>query len=333
MLVREMSTVCNLVQCSKADGPIQLKSSGRSIVAHSLPIQRNEHFGRSSPVPRKHPSGTTLCESQYLVLSGQLSARSEGSVACVVTISAESCADSRQIALSPAFRALDPHDLPRGLRRQPEKSHSRLHFRALDTHDLGAYIALSPTFRALDTQDLRRVGRTPESHSRLHFAHSTRTISAEGCAGTCELHSRLHFARHARSPQRVAISRKEMFFHQDISRSCHPASVNVSVCPSVRVEVLVFKGIGIHGPGSKQPKFPFHQVLPPALHSAMRLCRQSALSSKVQAEEKQHIEGHMSLTKEGNLSSPSDTESGRQMPVSNGERALQTCKNQQCENL
>ena len=53
-----MSTVCNLVQCSKAAGPIQLKSAGRSIV--------------SSPVPRKQPSGMTLCRSRrffYLVLS------------------------------------------------------------------------------------------------------------------------------------------------------------------------------------------------------------------------------------------------------------------------
>ena len=31
--VREMSTVCNLVQCSKAAGPIQLKSAGRSIIS------------------------------------------------------------------------------------------------------------------------------------------------------------------------------------------------------------------------------------------------------------------------------------------------------------
>ena len=41
----------------------------------------------------------------------------------------------------------------------------------------------SPAFRVLDTHDLRRVARAPDkSHSRLHFAHSTRTISAEGCA-------------------------------------------------------------------------------------------------------------------------------------------------------
>ena len=90
---------------------------------------------------------------------------------------------------SPAFRALDTHDLRRGLRghrtnrtlacisrtrharspqrvvRAPDKSHSRLHF--AHRH------ARSP----------HRVARAwDKSHSRLHFAHSTRTISAEGCA-------------------------------------------------------------------------------------------------------------------------------------------------------
>ena len=112
------------------------------------------------------------------------------------------------------FRALNTHDLRRGLRahRTPDKSHSRLHF-AHSTRTISAegcpragQIALSPAFRALDTHDLRRglrahrtnrtlacisrtrharspqrVARTPDqSHSRLHFAHSTRTISAEG---------------------------------------------------------------------------------------------------------------------------------------------------------
>ena len=34
----------------------------------------------------------------------------------------------------------------------------------------------------------QRVARAPgESHSRLHFAHSTRTISAEGCAGSRQI--------------------------------------------------------------------------------------------------------------------------------------------------
>ena len=159
------------------------------------------------------------------------------------TISAEGCAHSRQIALSPAFRALDMHDLRRGLRAQPAnrtlacisrtrharspqrvartagKSHSRLHF-AHSTRTISAegcarrrQIALSPAFRALDTHDLRRGlraqpanrtlacisrtrhARSPQrveraagkSHSRLHFAHSTRTISAEGCARTGQI--------------------------------------------------------------------------------------------------------------------------------------------------
>ena len=216
------------------------------------------------------------------------------------TISAEGCARSRQIALSPAFRALDTHDLRRGLRaldthdlrrglraqpanrtlacisrtrharspqrvaRGPDKSPSRLHF-AHSTRTISAEgcartgrIALSPAFRALDTHDLRRglradrtnrtlacisrtrharspqrVARGPDkSHSRLHFAHSARTISAEGCAHSWQIalspafraldtHDlrrglRAHPAnrtlacisrtRHARSPQRVALS-------------------------------------------------------------------------------------------------------------------------------
>ena len=202
------------------------------------------------------------------------------------TISAEGCAGSRQIALSPAFRALDTHDLRRGLRGQPanrtlacvsrtrharspqrvargpDTSHSRLHFahstRAISAEGCAGsrQIALSPAFRALDTHDLRRglrgqpanrtlacisrtrhaqspqrVARGPDkSHSRLHFAHSTRTISAEGCARTGQIALSPAFraldardlrrglradrtnrtlacisrTRHARSPQRVA---------------------------------------------------------------------------------------------------------------------------------
>ena len=153
------------------------------------------------------------------------------------TISAEGCVVISQIALSPAFRALNTHDLRRGLRgnftnralacilrtrharspqrvsRAPDESRSRLHF-AHSTRTISAegcavisQIALSPASRALNTHDLRRGlrgnftnralacisrtrrARSPQrvaragckSHSRLHFAHSTRTISAEGC--------------------------------------------------------------------------------------------------------------------------------------------------------
>ena len=162
------------------------------------------------------------------------------------TISAEGCARTGQIALSPAFRSLDTHDLRRGLRtdrtnralacisrtrraRSPQrvarawdKSHSRLHF-AHSTRTISAegcagkgQIALSPAFRALDTHDLRRGLRAHRTNrTRLHFARSTRTISAESCAGIDQIalspafraldthdlrrgfdksHSRLHFA-------------------------------------------------------------------------------------------------------------------------------------------
>ena len=56
-----------------------------------------------------------------------------------------------------------------------------------------------------------------------------------------------------------------------------------------------------------------------------------ALLSKVQAKEKTaHREGHVSLTKVDDLSSPGSAESCRQMPVIKGKKTLQTCKDQQC---
>ena len=156
------------------------------------------------------------------------------------TISAEGSPRPGCIALSPTFRALDRHDLRRGLRAHrtnrtlafisrtpharspqrvvhgPHQSRSRLHFahstRAISAEACArtAPIALLPAFRALDAHDLRRglrghgtnrtlacisrtrrarspqrVARGPgKSHSRLHFARSTRRVSAEGCART-----------------------------------------------------------------------------------------------------------------------------------------------------
>ena len=127
-------------------------------------------------------------------------------------ISAEACAGSRQIALSRAFRALDTRDLRKGLRA--DRIHRTLACISRPRH------ARSP----------QRVTRAPDkSHSRLHFAHSTRAISAEGCAGSRQIALSRAFralvtydlrrglraqpanrtlacisrTRHARSPQRV----------------------------------------------------------------------------------------------------------------------------------
>ena len=79
-------------------------------------------------------------------------------------ISAEGCARTGRPALSPAFRALDTHDLRRGLRadRTP-----------------GALACILRTRHAGSPQRVARAAG--KSHSRLHFAHSTRRISAEGC--------------------------------------------------------------------------------------------------------------------------------------------------------
>ena len=114
------------------------------------------------------------------------------------TISAKGCAGQNQIALSPAFRAFDTHDVRRRL--PATKPNCTLACISRPRH------ARSP----------QKVARAhAPSRSRLHFAHSTRTISAKGCPDKTKSHSRLHFAhstrtisaeviRHARSPQRVA---------------------------------------------------------------------------------------------------------------------------------
>ena len=85
------------------------------------------------------------------------------------TISAEGCAGTGQIALSPAFRALDTHDLRRGLRAH------------------GTNRTLACISRTRHARSPQRVARAwDKSHSRLHFAHSTRTISAEGCESSLQ---------------------------------------------------------------------------------------------------------------------------------------------------
>ena len=115
------------------------------------------------------------------------------------TISAAGCARSRQIALSPAFRALDTHDLRRGLRAQPANRtlaciacisrtrHARFDLRrGSRAHRTNR--ALACISRTRHARSPQRVARGPDkSHSRLHFAHSTRTISAEGCARTGQI--------------------------------------------------------------------------------------------------------------------------------------------------
>ena len=154
------------------------------------------------------------------------------------TISAEGCPRQNQIALSPAFRALDTHDPRRGLpapnpKRTPAcisrirharsaqrvapdrvKTHSRLHF-AHSTRTISAegcprqnQIALSPAFRALDTHDPRRglpapnPKRTPACISRTRHARSLQRVAR----AKSKTHSRLHFAEGCPRPGQIALS-------------------------------------------------------------------------------------------------------------------------------
>ena len=74
-----------------------------------------------------------------------------------------------QIALSPAFRALNTRDLRRGLRAH------------------GTNRTLACISRTRHARSPQRVARAwDKSHSRLHLVHSTRTISAEGCASSLQ---------------------------------------------------------------------------------------------------------------------------------------------------
>ena len=80
------------------------------------------------------------------------------------TISAEGCTSKSKNAISPAFRALDTHDLRRGL-----------HFEIRNRN----FTCIPRTRHARSPQKVAL--RNPKTQFHLHSAHSTRTISAEGC--------------------------------------------------------------------------------------------------------------------------------------------------------
>ena len=79
------------------------------------------------------------------------------------TISAEGCTSKSEIAISPAFRALDTHDLRRGLHFEIQKRN---------------FTCIPRTRHARSPQTVAL--RNPKTQFHLHSAHSTRTISAEG---------------------------------------------------------------------------------------------------------------------------------------------------------
>ena len=159
---------------------------------------------------------------------------------------------------------------------------------------------LACMLRARHARSLQRVARAPDkSPSRLHFARSTRTISAEGCAGTGQIalspafrtldthdlrrELRAHGtnrplacvsrARHARSPQKVPQNER---FVRDFLKNSH-----VKVCkPSVSYETFsksqADTPIGAHT--SRSPAKQFRDSSPSKQHP---LTRQSQCDSDI----------------------------------------------------
>ena len=114
------------------------------------------------------------------------------------TISTEGCPRPDQNAISPAFRALDTHDLRRGLPATGPKRKGSPAFRALDTRSLRRGLNPKRTLaciRPRHARSPRRVGfrgapaappqrvapDTSNTQSPPAFRASTRAISAEGC--------------------------------------------------------------------------------------------------------------------------------------------------------
>ena len=144
-----------------------------------------------------------------------LSVRISASGSCSRTSCARSLYEIRNRNFT-TFRATDTHDLRR-----------RLHFEIRNRN----FTCIPRTRHARSPQKVAL--RNPKSQFHLHSAHSTRTISAEGCTSksknaispafraldTHDLRRGLHFeiqkrnftcisrTRHARSPQRVHISK------------------------------------------------------------------------------------------------------------------------------
>ena len=110
---------------------------------------------------------------------------------------------------------------------------------ALDTPDLRSRLRAHSPNRTLACISRTRHARSPQrvaraetqSHSRLHFAHSTRTISAEGCANrpnhTLACISR---TRHTRSPQRVAREQTQSHSRLHFAHSTRTISAEGCAC-------------------------------------------------------------------------------------------------------
>ena len=172
------------------------------------------------------------------------------------TLSAEGCVGTGQIALSPAFRALDTHDLRRGLRGH------------------GTNRTLACISRTRHARSPQRVARAwDKSHSRLHFAHSTR-ISAEGCASMGQI--ALSHSTRTISAEGCASSLQNERFVRDFLKNSHVKVCKTSVSYETSSKSQAETPIAAHT--SRSPAKQFRDSSPSKQHP---LTRQSQCDSDI----------------------------------------------------
>ena len=151
-------------------------------------------------------------------------------------------------------------------------------FRALNTHDLRRRLRRSGSSRTLACISRTRHARSPQrvapdrvkSQSRLHFARSTRAISAEGCAarGQIALSPAFPRARHAQSPQRVAPDRIKS--HSRLHFAHSTRTISAEGCDG-QTQIALSLAFGVRGGPA---------ALPPALREKVKRARGEDVSCR-----------------------------------------------------
>ena len=164
-----------------------------TICSCSLPGRCSDFHCQSMPATRDKSHSRLHFASSTRVISAEVCPR-QGQIALSpvfraldTQISAEGCPGPGQIPISPAFRVLDTRDLRRGLPVTGTNRTVACIF-AHSTHTISRWFSRTGTNRTLACISHARHARSPQrvatnrnkSHSRLHFARSTRARLGPG---------------------------------------------------------------------------------------------------------------------------------------------------------
>ena len=204
------SCIGPLVQdlCMKSD--IATLPAFRAMDTHDL--RRGLHFETQKRNFTCIPRTRHARSPQRVALRNQKSQLYQHFARWTRTISVEGCTSKPKNAISPAFRALDTHDLRRGL-------HFEIRNRNFTCIPRNRH-ARSPQKVAL---------RNQKTQFHLHSAHSTRTITAEGCTSKSEIATLPAYAHSTRTiAQRVALRNPKTQFHLHSAHSTRAISAEGS---------------------------------------------------------------------------------------------------------